>query len=133
VARNEELKTKGRVKNWKSGGKYTPKRRVCFFCTGKIASIDYKNVTVLGNYVSDRGKIEPRRRTGTCARHQRALAVAIKRARHLAMLPVASGHLNRLGEFSSLNYAVPEKAVAKQPEPETAPAAVQAEEEVKGS
>jgi small subunit ribosomal protein S18 len=104
---------------------------VCFFCTGKIASIDYKNVTVLGNYVSDRGKIEPRRRTGTCARHQRALAVAIKRARHLALLPIASGHLNRLGEFSSLHYVVPEKEAAKQPE--TAPAAAQAQEEIKGS
>lgn len=129
----EEAKTKGRVKNWKSGGKYTPKRRVCFFCTGKIAEIDYKNVAVLGNYVSDRGKIEPRRRTGTCARHQRALAVAIKRARHLALLPFAAGHLNRLGEFSSLSYAVPEKEAAKQPEPETVTVAALPEEEVKGS
>jgi small subunit ribosomal protein S18 len=105
VAKREVTKTKGRVKSWKSAGKYTPKRRVCFFCTGKINEIDYKNTSVLGGYVSDRGKIEPRRRTGTCARHQRALAVAIKRARHLAMLPFAPGHLQRLGEFTALNYA----------------------------
>ncbi len=133
MAKTEEPKTKGRVKNWKSGGKYTPKRRVCFFCTGKIAEIDYKNITVLGNYISDRGKIEPRRRTGTCARHQRALAVAIKRARHLALLPFASGHLNRLGEFSSLNYAVPEPEAARQPEPETVPVTAPTGEEVKDS
>ena len=133
MARREETKTKGRVKSWKTGGKYTPKRRVCFFCTGKIADIDYKNVTVLGNYVSDRGKIEPRRRTGTCAKHQRALAVAIKRARHLAMLPVAAGHLHRLGEFGALNYAVPVKEAAKPPETVTTPAAAQPVDAVQGS
>jgi small subunit ribosomal protein S18 len=105
VVKREATKTKGRVKNWKGGGKYVPRRRVCFFCVGKIAEIDYKNTSVLGNYISDRGKIEPRRRTGTCARHQRALAAAIKRARHLAMLPFAPGHIHRLGEFTALNYS----------------------------
>lgn len=68
-------------------GKYVPKRKVCAFCVDKIEMIDYKDVAKLRRYVSVRAKIEPRRRTGTCAKHQRALAIAIKRARHLALLP----------------------------------------------
>lgn len=59
---------------------------------------------MLGGYISDRGKIEPRRRTGTCARHQRALAVAIKRARHLALLPFAPEHIYRMGDVAAINY-----------------------------
>ena len=118
MVKREVTKTKGRVKNWRGGGKYVPKRRVCFFCVGKINEIDYKNTSVLGNYISDRGKIEPRRRTGTCARHQRALAVAIKRARHLAMLPFAPDHIQRVGGLTPLSYAKV-KAVPK-PEPEVA-------------
>jgi small subunit ribosomal protein S18 len=61
--------------------------RECQFCTDKNAVIDYKQVDVLRRYVTDEGKIRPRRQTGTCAKHQRALARAIKRARHLALLP----------------------------------------------
>jgi len=73
-------------------GRYVPKRKVCSFCAEKAAVIDYKDVNRLRRYVSDRGKIEPRGKTGTCAKHQRALATAIKRARHLALLPfVGSG------------------------------------------
>jgi len=60
---------------------------------------------MLGSYISDRGKIEPRRRTGTCARHQRALAVAIKRARHLAMLPFAPEHISKMGDITALSYS----------------------------
>jgi small subunit ribosomal protein S18 len=116
VVKREATKTKGRAKNWKGGGKYAPKRRVCFFCVGKIEEIDYKNTSVLGNYISDRGKIEPRRRTGTCARHQRALAVAIKRARHLAMLPFAPGHIHKLGEFTALNYSSTKAGSRLEPE-----------------
>jgi small subunit ribosomal protein S18 len=63
--------------------------RECQFCTDKNAVIDYKQVDVLRRYVTDDGKIRPRRQTGTCAKHQRALARAIKRARHLALLPFA--------------------------------------------
>lgn len=81
-----------RSARWSRGGKYTPKRKVCFFCANKNESIDYKEPDKLRNYISDRGKIEPRRRTGTCARHQRSLAVAIKRARHLALLPYVAAH-----------------------------------------
>ena len=69
------------------GRRYTPRRKVCSFCTEKAQTIDFKNVDMLRRYVSDRGKIRPRRQTGTCAKHQRQLAVAIKRARHMALLP----------------------------------------------
>jgi len=74
-------------------GRYVPRRKVCFFCANKNEVIDYKNPDKLRGYVSDRAKIEPRRRTGTCAKHQRALATAIKRARHLALLPFVSDHV----------------------------------------
>lgn len=63
------------------------RRKVCAFCADKIEHIDYKDVPKLRRYLSERGKIVPRRVTGTCARHQRQLTVAIKRARHLALLP----------------------------------------------
>ena len=64
-----------------------PHRKVCNFCVEKIEEIDYKEVSRLRRYVSERGKILPRRVTGTCARHQRRLTVALKRARHIALLP----------------------------------------------
>ena len=63
------------------------RKKVCVFCTDKNADIDYKDVNKLKRYVSERGKILPRRITGTCAKHQRALTVAIKRARHIALMP----------------------------------------------
>ncbi len=71
------------------GGRYYPRRKVCNFCMDQIEDIDYKDIGRLRRYVSDRGKIEPRRQTGTCAKHQRALAVAIKRARHVALVSFA--------------------------------------------
>jgi small subunit ribosomal protein S18 len=64
-----------------------PRRRVCGFCVDKVELIDYKNSTRLKRFISDRGKILPRRTTGTCASHQRRLTNAIKRARHIALLP----------------------------------------------
>ncbi|MDH7602203.1 MAG: 30S ribosomal protein S18 [Armatimonadota bacterium] len=63
------------------------RRKVCAFCVEKIEYIDYKNVSRLRRFITDRGKIIPRRQTGTCALHQRALARAIKRAREMALLP----------------------------------------------
>lgn len=63
------------------------KRKVCSFCVDKVETIDYKNSIKLRKYVSDRGKILPRRTTGTCASHQRILTRAIKRAREIALLP----------------------------------------------
>lgn len=83
-------------KRW-GRSRYVPRRRVCFFCKDKIEDIDYKNSVQLRSYISDRGKIEPRRKTGTCARHQRLLAGAIKRARHLALLPYVSEHIRKTG------------------------------------
>ena len=70
-----------------------PIRRVhvCQFCAEKSKQLDYKNVDLLRNLITDRGKIRPRRQTGTCARHQRQVAVAIKRARHMALLPFTGG------------------------------------------
>ena len=65
-------------------------KKVCFFCVEKVDEIDYKDVTRLKRFVSERSKILPRRVTGTCAKHQRELTTAIKRARHLALLPYTS-------------------------------------------
>ena len=64
-----------------------PKRKVCAFCADKIQEIDYKDIAKLRRYVSERAKILPRRISGNCAKHQRQLTVAIKRARHIALLP----------------------------------------------
>jgi len=76
-----------------SRGRKSPGRqKVCSFCTERIDHIDYKDTKRLQRYISERGKILPRRRSGTCAKHQRALAVAIKRARHMALLPFVRVH-----------------------------------------
>ncbi|MCR4398925.1 MAG: 30S ribosomal protein S18 [Firmicutes bacterium] len=64
-----------------------PKRKVCGFCVDKVEEIDYKDVGRLRKYMSERGKILPRRISGNCAHHQRQLTVAIKRARNIALLP----------------------------------------------
>jgi small subunit ribosomal protein S18 len=69
------------------------RRKVCSFCADKSKSIDYKEVNRLRRFISERAKIEPRRKTGTCAQHQRALSVALKRARHVALLPYAPQHM----------------------------------------
>lgn len=67
------------------------RRKVCAFCVDKTTnSIDYKDVAKLRRYLSERGRIVPRRVTGTCARHQRQLTVAIKRARQIALMPYVS-------------------------------------------
>ncbi len=63
------------------------RKKVCQFCANKSTTINYKDTNTLRRYVSERGKILPRRITGTCAKHQRALTVAIKRSRHVALLP----------------------------------------------
>ncbi len=83
----------------KKRGRYIPRRKVCDFCVNKIKTIEYKDPARLRRFVSDRGKIEPRRKTGTCAKHQRALSVAIKRARHLALLPFTAAHVRESGVF----------------------------------
>jgi len=68
------------------GRRFYAHPRVCQFCTDHNATIDYKNVDLLRRYITDDGKIRPRRQTGACARHQREMARAIKRARHLALI-----------------------------------------------
>src|ERR687893_43574 len=80
-------------------GKYVPRRKVCAFCVDKIRYIDYKETGRLGRYISDRGRIEPRRKTGTCAKHQRALSTALKRARFMALLPFTADHIRETGVF----------------------------------
>lgn len=66
---------------------FPAKKKFCRFCQRNVREIDYKNVDILRKYVQERGKISPRRITGTCAYHQRRLAMAIKRARLMALLP----------------------------------------------
>jgi len=74
----------------RTGGR---RRRVCIMCADHIRYVDYKNVSFLRRFVSDRARIETRRRTSACAKHQRALSNAIKRARHLALLPYTPDHI----------------------------------------
>ena len=69
------------------GGAVRRRKKVCVFCGKENNEIDYKDTAKLKKYVSERGKILPRRITGNCAKHQRALTVAVKRARHLSMMP----------------------------------------------
>jgi small subunit ribosomal protein S18 len=68
---------------------FVRKKKVCRFCVDKVDFIDYKKAEVLSSFIQERGKILPRRMTGTCARHQRWLTVAIKRAQNIALLPFA--------------------------------------------
>lgn len=69
------------------GGARKGRKKVCSFCVDKVEEIDYKDVAKLRRYITERGKILPRRISGTCAKHQRQLTVAIKRARNVALLP----------------------------------------------
>ena len=64
-----------------------PRKKVCSFCVEKVEQIDYKEVAKLRRYITERGKILPRRISGNCAKHQRQVTVAIKRARNIALLP----------------------------------------------
>ena len=66
------------------------KKKVCSFCVDKVESIDYKEISKIRRYISERAKILPRRISGNCAKHQRQLTEAIKRARHIALLPFTS-------------------------------------------
>jgi small subunit ribosomal protein S18 len=71
--------------------RYVRKPRYCQFCSDKTLVIDYKNTSLLRKLTTEEGKIRPRRQTGTCAKHQRAVAREIKRARHIALLPFTGG------------------------------------------
>lgn len=72
-------------------GRRSRRRKICRFCIDKVDLIDFKDVRLLQNYIPERGKILPRRLSGSCATHQRMLAEAIKRARNIALLPYAVG------------------------------------------
>lgn len=136
-------------------GRYFARRKVCAFCVEKTEQIDYKDQAKLRRYISERGKIEPRRKTGTCAKHQRVLATALKRARHIALLPFTSTHIRETGgigvrhegpirpsrpeqaatpveavaaESAAPEVAAPETAVAEAAVPETAATEAAAEE-----
>ena len=74
----------------RQNGAHRRRKKVCVFCAEKVETIDYKDVARLRKFVSERSKILPRRVTGTCAKHQRELTEAIKRARHVALLPFIS-------------------------------------------
>jgi len=73
------------------------RRKVCPFCVNKVKTIDYKDVPLLRRFISDRGRMEPRRKTGVCAKHQRVLSVALKRARYIALLPYTAEHVRESG------------------------------------
>lgn len=70
--------------------KFKPRKKVCSFCADKVEHIDYKDINRLKKYVTERGKILPRRINGNCAKHQRELTKAIKRARQIALLPYSA-------------------------------------------
>ena len=78
-------------------GRFPPRRKACSFCVEGVKAIDYKDVGRLRRFLSDRARIEPRRKLGTCAKHQRALAIALKRARHLALLPYTAEQVRETG------------------------------------
>jgi len=84
--------------------RYVPKRKVCPFCVDRSRKIDYKEVDALRRFVSDRGKIEPRHRTGVCAKHQRLLSTTLKRARYLALLPYTVEHVRWSGGFARRDH-----------------------------
>jgi small subunit ribosomal protein S18 len=95
-------KPKGRTNGRWGGGRYPLRRKVCSFCVNQAKEIDYKDISLLSGFISERGKINSRRRTGTCAKHQRTLAMAIKRARHIALLPYAPEHIHKMGNVAAL-------------------------------
>ena len=92
MAENRAPKAAGRDFGGERGGmkQRRSRRKVCAFCADKIEAIDYKDTARLRKFVSERGKILPKRMTGTCAKHQRALTVAVKRARHIALMPYSA-------------------------------------------
>ncbi|MDP4030335.1 MAG: 30S ribosomal protein S18 [Gallionella sp.] len=91
-------------RNFSGGGeggggdrRFFAKPKFCQFCADKLLIVEYKKIDLLRKYITEDGKIRPRRQTGACAKHQRALASAIKRARHLALLPYTAEHIRGSG------------------------------------
>jgi small subunit ribosomal protein S18 len=80
----------------RGGRDFRARRKVCIFCVEKAREIDYKDTARLRRFLSERGKIDPRRKTGTCAKHQRRLSTALKRARYMALLPYTGEHIRNV-------------------------------------
>lgn len=78
------------MSEYRNRGNFYTRSKVCQYCNDKDLVINYKNTDLLRRYIDDTGKIRPRRQTGACAKHQRAVAKAIKNARHIALLPFSS-------------------------------------------
>ena len=83
------------VEQYGGGRRYVARPKICQFCADKNIEIDYKQIDMLRRYVTERGKIRSGRKSGTCAKHQRRLAIALKRASYLALLPFTSEHIRR--------------------------------------
>jgi len=97
VQRRSESTGRARHDRRERGDRSSSRRKVCQFCHDHVRDIDYKDASrLLKRFVSDRGKIEPRRKTGTCAKHQRRLSTALKQARFMALLPYTAEHMRNL-------------------------------------
>lgn len=83
----------------RGGPRRFARRRGCYFCIEKRDFADYKDIELLRRYVGERGKMEPRRKVGNCAKHQRIVAQAVKRARYMALLPYTAEHIRLTGVF----------------------------------
>ncbi len=130
TTREPGFRPQGRPSGGRFGGRgrFQARRKVCAFCADRNIIIDYKDTARLSRYISERGKIDPRRRSGTCARHQRKLSAAIKQARLIALLPFVPEHIRKGGTFWTMSPAVPKAPEApveiKATAPETKPEAV---------
>lgn len=95
--RGPRRKASARAAKRRSVRPFKQTSKVCGFCVDKVSYIDYKDVALLQRYITEAGKIQPRRKTGTCSKHQGALARAIKRARYMALLPYTAEHIRLYG------------------------------------
>ena len=95
----EERNFRGRSGGGAGGRRFFSRPKFCQFCSDSEQKIDYKNVDLLKRLITDDGKIRPRRQTGTCAKHQREVAGAIKRARQIALLPFTGKYWEEGGHF----------------------------------
>lgn len=89
-------RTGGGPRSFGPPGARRPRRKVCVFCVDKVKRIDYKDRPRLQRFLSDRARIDPRRKSGTCAKHQRMLTTALKRARFMALLPYTADHVRAM-------------------------------------
>lgn len=96
-ARQRPRRFAHRTTTYRRSVHFSRRRKVCTFCVDKVKIISWKEVEPLRRFIEDSGNIRPRRKTGLCAKHQRRLAVAVKRARHLALLPYTGEHVRLAG------------------------------------